>query len=140
MTINWQGFLFKATQSGDVFPDKYINYESYDTTPNQREEIKAYRDDNSRELHRITADGMKSTFTFTTRDNLDLQAMNEIMTFFMSNETNQKERKIQLTYWDNEQFTYKTGFFYRSNQEFKIKKISNNNIWYKEMTFKLIEY
>ena len=48
MTINWQGFLFKATQSGDVFPDKYINYESYDTTPNQREEIKAYRDDNSR--------------------------------------------------------------------------------------------
>ena len=61
---NWAGYLLKAVKTNAIFPHKYIAYESYNTTPNQREEIKAYRDDNTRDLTRITAEGTKSVFGF----------------------------------------------------------------------------
>lgn len=58
---NFEGYLFKS--GSDIFPHQYINYESYSTLPNSREEIKAYRDDNTRDLTRVTASGTKSSFS-----------------------------------------------------------------------------
>lgn len=146
MSSNWQGYLFKKTEQVgttvvDVkFPDKYIALESWDSTPNQREEIKAYRDDNTRNLTRITAQGKKSTFSFKTRKYLHLAEKMEIQNFFTSSETDPNQRKIQLTYWNEEDNKYKTGDFYRPNMKFKIYKISNDDIIYDEMSFELIEY
>ena len=143
---NFQGYLFKktvtrGTSTVDVpFPNKYIALESWDSTPNQREEIKAYRDDNTRNLTRITAQGKKSVFKFKTRKKLHLAEKKEIQQFFTDSETDPNQRKIQLTFWNDESNSYKTGYFYRPNMTFKIYKITDDDIIYDEMSFELIEY
>ena len=137
---NWKGYFFKATATGQIFPSEYIAWESYDNEPNHREEIKAYRNDNTRDLTRITAQGTKSSFAFTTRANLHLADVERILTFFTSAESNALERKINLEYWNNEDLTYHTSDFYRPDIKFPIKKITDNDIIYKEFTIDLIEY
>ena len=138
MATNFAGYLLKT---GNVeFPLKYIQYESWDTTPNQREEIKAYRDDNTRNLTRVTAAGRKSKISFTLRDNLTLEQKIEVQKFFTDHEVSADERKIQLTYWNDEENAYKTGYFYRPNMSFKISRITDTTIFYKAMKIELIEY
>lgn len=143
---NFEGYLFKktvtqGTSTIDVpFPNKYISLGTWESTPNQREEIKAYRDDNTRNLTRVTAQGKKSKFSFKTRKKLKLAEKQEIQAFFTSSETDPNQRKIQLTYWNDEANEYRTSYFYRPNMTFKIYKITENDIIYDEMSFELIEY
>ncbi len=143
---NFKGYLFKktvtqGTSEVDVpFPNKYIALDTWESTPNQREEIKAYRDDNTRDLTRVTAQGKKSKFSFKTRKRLKLAEKQEIQQFFTASESDANQRKIRLTYWNDEDNMYKTGDFYRPNMTFKIYKITENDIIYDEMSFELIEY
>lgn len=134
----FSGYLLKS--GNDIFPHKYIKLESWDSTPNQREEIKAYRDDNTRNLTRVTASGKKTVFSFATISGLTLSQKQEIQTFFTSHETDSLQRKINLTYWNDEENTYKTGAFYRPNMNFPIKKITSNDIVYGELKFEFVEY
>lgn len=138
MSTNFAGYLLKT--GNVIFPLKYIAYESWETTPNQREEIKAYRDDNTRNLTRVTAQGKKSKITFSTRDNLTLEQKIEIQNFFTSHEVSAEERKIQITFWNDEDNDYKTGYFYRPNTSFKIAHITEDNIFYKALKIELVEY
>ena len=147
---NFEGYLFKktVTQGTSVidvpFPNRYIALDTWSSTPNQREEIKAYRDDNTRDLTRVTAQGKKSKFSFKTRKKLHLNEKKEIQQFFTDGEQqtggDPNQRKIQLTFWNDESNSYKTGYFYRPNMEFKIYKITDDDIIYDEMSFELIEY
>lgn len=155
---NFLGYFIRATRTNAAFPNNYIAYDTYTCTPNQREEIKAYRDENTRELYRITAAGMKTKITFTTRGSLHKADKDAILNFFTSAEsvdpdpaTALKQRKIQLTFWDDENDTYRTSYFYRPNPTFKIKRIdktnrfdrNNNRIYdivYNAVDFELIEY
>lgn len=132
------GYLLKTGNT--IFPHKYIDTESWDTTPNRREEIKAYRDDNTRDLTRVTAAGRKTDITFTTRDGLHLAEKQEIQKFFTDHEIDADERKIQLTYWNDESNEYKTGYFYRANMQFSIKQIKDDDIIYKATKIELVEY
>ena len=134
------GYLFKATANNTIFPMKYIAFDKWSSTPKQREEVKAWRDDNTRELFRITASGKKSVFQFTTRENLTDKDVEAILNFFTTAETNHEQRKIQLTYWNEESRVYDTGYFYRPNMPFKIKTIRGNMIIYEALTIDLIEY
>ena len=135
---NFEGYLFKKTVTQgtsivDVpFPNRYIALDTWSSTPNQREEIKAYRDDNTRDLTRVTAQGKKSKFSFKTRKKLHLNEKKEIQQFFTSSEVDANQRKIQLTFWNDESNSYKTGYFYRPNMEFKIYKITDDDIIYDE--------
>ena len=135
---NFEGYLFKS--GNDIFPHQYINYESYSTLPNSREEIKAYRDDNTRDLTRVTASGTKSSFSFKTRPNLHLDDIRAVLDFFTRNESSALERKIELTYWNNESLEYKTSNFYRADITFEIKQITDNDIIYNEAEISLVEY
>ena len=139
---NWKGYLIKKTVNGSdvIFPHQYIALESWESTPNQREEIKAYRDDNTRDLTRITAQGKKSVFKFKTRNYLHLAEKQEIQNFFTSSESDPNQRRITLTIWNDENNDYMTADFYRPNMKFPIYKITNNDIIYKEFQFELIEY
>jgi hypothetical protein len=123
-----------------VFPNKYIQYNSWSSTPNQREEIKAYRDDNTRNLTRITAAGKKSVFSFKVRSPLHLDDKIEIQRFFTDFELDKEQRKVNLRFWDDEHNTYKTGTFYRPNMQFPIMKITDDDIIYGELTIECIEY
>lgn len=143
MANNWQGYLFKATATNQIFPMKYINYESWSSTPKQREELKAYRDDNTRNLTRVTAEGMKSVFAFETRANLHLEEKMEIQNFFTNAEVGSEahhQRKVQLTYWNDETNTYETAYFYRPDIQFTIRKITDDDIIYGAVKIDFVEY
>lgn len=140
MTNNFKGYLFKATATNTIFPMKYINYESWNSTPKQREELKAYRDDNTRNLTRVTAEGMKSVFAFETRNNLHLEEKMEIQNFFTSAESDTHQRKINLEYWNDETNQYETADFYRPDIQFPIRKVLDNDIIYGSMKFDFVEY
>ena len=142
MSTNFAGYLLKAGTgtTAEEFPMKYILEATWESTPNQREEIKAYRDDNTRNLTRVTAQGKKSKITFQIRDNITLEQKIEIQTFFTAHEVSAEERKIEITYWNDEDNNYKTGFFYRPNLTFKISHISGTTIFYKGFKIELIEY
>lgn len=137
---NFAGYLLKATATGIVFPQKYIALESWESTPDQREELKAYRDDNTRNLTRVTATGKKSIFSFTTREGLHLADKIIIQTFFTNGESDHEQRKINLQFWNEETNDYDTGDFYRPNMNFPIYKITEDDIIYKAMKFEFVEY
>ena len=136
--MEFQGYLLKS--GNDIFPHKYIEYSSWESTPNQREEIKAYRDDNTRDLTRVTAAGRKTAIAFKTRENLTLAEKTEIQNFFTSHETNAAERKIPLTFWNDESNSYVTSNFYRPNIKFPIISISGKDIIYGSVQIDLVEY
>lgn len=138
--MSWAGYFIKSTKTGQIFPNEYIAWESYESEPNHREEIKAYRDDNTRDLTRITAEGTKSSLAFTTREGLHLADKMAIQAFFTNGESNALERKINLEYWNDEENTYKTADFYRPDIKFKIRKITSTDIIYQAMDIDLIEY
>lgn len=132
------GYLLKS--GNDIFPHQYIQLESWSTTPNQREEIKAYRDDNTRNLTRVTAAGRKTAIQFKTRPHLHLAEKQAIQNFFVDHETDHAERKLPITFWNDESNTYQTAYFYRPNMKFTIEKITDDDIVYAEFTFDLVEY
>lgn len=143
MANNFRGYLFKAVRTNSIFPMKYINYESWNSTPKQREELKAYRDDNTRNLTRVTAQGMKSVFAFETRSNLHLDEKIEIQNFFLNAEEDDEarhQRKVQLEYWNDETNQYETSYFYLPDIEFPIRKIQGNDIIYGSLKFDFVEY
>ena len=137
---NFKGILLYRTADNKPFPQQYIEMGSWSSNPDQREEIRAYRDDNTRALTRITAQGRKSIFSFATRNNLHLKDKIAIQNWFTEKEVNSTERKIQLTFWNEETNNYDTGYFYRPNLEFKIKSIIGNDIIYDSMQFDFVEY
>lgn len=138
--MSFNGYLIKATKTNIEFPNKYIAWESYDSTPNQREEIKAYRDENTRNLTRVTATGHKTKIVFKTLDNLHLAEKQEIQNWFTSAESDSNQRKINLEYWNDEDNTYKTADFYRPDIKFTMKKVTSTDITYKQLEISLVEY
>lgn len=140
----FRGYLLKAVLTNVVFPLNYIQWDTYESTPNQREEIKAYRDDNTRNLTRVTAQGKKSVIKFKTRDRLHLDDKMFIQKWFGDAEEPTQEaheqRKVEIEFWDDEENIYKTGYFYRPNMKFQIVHLTDTDIIYKELQFELIEY
>ena len=147
----FEGYLLAGiSSSGNTtrFPAQYIVTESYNSTPNQREEIKAYRDDNTRDLTRITAIGRKSIISFDTIDGLNLKEKMQIQAFFknclvdtaISGEKFNLQRKIKLKFWDDENNKYKEGIFYLPDIVYTIDEYTHNDIIYKSIHFEFVEY
>ena len=63
-------------------------------------------------------------------DNLKLAEKQEIPAFFNGAMTNARERKLTLTYWNDEDNIYKTGSFYIPDVTYPIKRIMGNDIVY----------
>lgn len=145
MSSPFKGYLIRGikmvnnVKTYTVFPVRYIQFDTYSTNPKQREELKAYRDDNSRELYRVTAQGMKTKITFTVRP-LHLADKMTLQSFFYDHETDHVQRKVWIEYWDDDSNSYSEGYFYRPNMEFAINHIGEDDIKYKELKMELIEY
>ena len=137
---DFKGYLLKAAGKSNIFPHDYMAIKSWKGSPNNRREIKAYMDDYTQNLTRIPANGLKSTFSFETMDDLNLAAIEEIKEFFDAATTNAQERKVYLEYWNQEELQYKTGYFYRPNTEFPINSISENDILHGPAFMEFIEY
>ena len=135
----FQGYLLKAVATGKVFPKKYINYDSWTCSPSQHEFIKAYRDDNTRDIYLVKAEGEKTAFSFETRGELHDKDMKAIEKWFYDAETDHDIRKIEVQFWDNTQGKYRNIVCYRANPKYKIKRITKTDIIYNPMTIDLVE-
>lgn len=135
---SFDGWLLKF--GSKVVPNKYLAYDDYTTTPNQRTEVEAYRDLNNL-LHRDTSPNFKTKIDFNTRP-LYLAEKIDLQSVFASGLVNRAQRKYNVTYWDDEQNTYMTGVFYMPDVDYKIINVDEEtkNILYNKMRFALIEY
>ena len=136
---DFQGYLLKF---GSVkLPNKYLKYDSYSVTPNQRTEIEAYRDDYTQELHRITAEGVKTKIEAEVVP-MYLEDKIEFMNVLKSGLEDALQRKYNVTYWNDEENSYKTGSFYIPDTQFSIHRIDiiRNSILYNSFKLTLIEY
>lgn len=136
--IDWQGFLLKF---GNVeVPLSLIKMDDgNEQTPNQREEIKAERDDYTRELTRITADGMitKQSFVFRSMNIQQLRALRNVMKQGL---VDAKQRKYNVTYWNDESLQYEKGDFYIPDITYSRKRADEKDLVYNEFTMTLIGY
>lgn len=135
---SFDGWLLKF--GNKVVPNKYLAYDDYTATPNQRTEVEAYRDLNNL-LHRDTSPNFKTKIDFNTRP-LYLSEKIDLQSVFASGLVNRAQRKYNVTYWDDEQNTYRTGVFYMPDVDYKIINVDEEtkNILYNKMRFALIEY
>lgn len=135
---SFKGWLLKF--GSKIVPNKYLAYDDYTATPNQRTEIEAYRDLNNL-LHRDTSPNFKTKIDFNTRP-LYLSEKIDLQSTFASGLVNRAQRKYNVTYWDDEQNIYKTGVFYMPDVDYKIINVDEEtkNILYNKMRFALIEY
>lgn len=135
----FQGYLLKF---GNVeLPNSYLQMDKCTSTPNQREEIEAYRDDYSRDLHRVTATGKKTkqTFAFRALKHTELAALKTVMANSLVDEG---QRKYNVTFWDDEKLEYRTGAFYIPDITYTRSWIDekNNILYYKEFEMTIVEY
>ena len=135
---SFEGWLLKY--GSKIVPNKYLAYDDYTATPNQRTEVEAYRDLNNL-LHRDTSPNFKTKIDFNTRP-LYLAEKMELQSVFASGLVNRAQRKYKVTYWDDEQNTYKRGVIYMPDVDYKIINVDEEtkNILYNKMRFALIEY
>lgn len=147
MPSPFRGYLIKAvtrqtTTYPAEFPLQYIRWDTYQSTPNQREEIKAYRDEDTRDLTRVTASGKKSVIEFELRQ-LHLVDKMFVQGWIGNTEENTQEaheqRKIQLEFWDDEENVYKARYFYIPNITYEVLRIEDDDIVYKPIKLKFVE-
>lgn len=143
---NFRGYLLKLGDT--IFPNKYIAYESFKSTPNQRLEIEAYRDANAL-LHRVTSKNTKSKLEFNTIGGLNLSQKEEIFSIINNNITtvNKIERRCKIEYWNDEISNYAgngNDEFYIPDIEYTIQSIKddgeNSDIIYKPIRIAFIQY
>ena len=91
-------------------------------------------------MHRTVVPHDRSKIVFKTIDDLKLAEKQEIQAFFNGAMTNARERKIILTYWNDEDNMYKMGSFYIPDVTYPIKRIMGNDIVYDSVEYHLIEY
>lgn len=137
MRNDYKGYLIKF---GDyALPNSFIN--EYPSTPNQRIEKKAWRD-NTEYLNRVTSPNFKSTIKPVIRgmsqDEFDL-----FISIKAHGLLNAEQRKYQVTFWNMETMTYTTGEFYVPDTEYKLKHIADNDtgeLYYDPFTLEMIQY
>lgn len=137
----FSGYLIKlGGSSGAELPMRFMVVESYNSTPNQRMEVKANRAVTGL-LHRTTVEHTATKIEFETpyMTNLDRVQLNSLLS---ANWTNALERKITLNYYDEETDTYKNGEFYVPDVKYTIDHIDleSNLIYYQPVRYAFIEY
>lgn len=123
-----------------VLPYKYIRLATYKSTPNQRLDLDSYRDSDG-VLHREVLSHTASKVEWETPylSNFDVAEMNGIFAAAMLNTS---ERKATVTYYDEENDTYKTGTFYMPDVQYSVYHADpdKKELIYAPIRFAIIEY
>lgn len=135
------GWLIKF---GDVvLPNSFLLADGWESTPNQRVEIDAYRDANIL-LHRETSPNFKTKLTLNIREmNLEeRRAWNNIIGLAELAQTEKNQRRVRCTYWNDETLEYSAGIFYMSDTTYSIHTLSEQerDIDYNDFKVTLVEY
>lgn len=121
------------------FPMRLVAKNGVHIQPNIREEIKASRDDNTRNLIRVTAEGTKTQIKMDILGGLNNAEKKEALSWFTNHETDALKRNINLLYYDPDSDTYKTGSFYRANPEFTAIYTTDTDIIWDAFTIELVQ-
>ncbi len=137
----FEGWLIKF---GNVeLPNSFLLADGWDSTPNQRMELDAYRDANVL-LHRETAADFKTKLKLNIREmNLsERRAFNNVINLASLPEIDRKQRRVEVTYWNDETLEYSTGTFYMSDTNYVIHTVNEEelDIEYGPFTLTLVEY
>lgn len=135
----FKGYLIKNAGNSEVLKGKWIERSTYLATPDQRVEIEAYRDDYTQDLTRVTSPGLKSKIVFKTCP-MDLEEKTKFITFFNNAMVDRLQRKVHLTYWNDDVNEYDTGYFYYPDRTWPVKDYTSDNILYDSLEIQLIEY
>lgn len=122
------------------FPMVYVAKNGIHIKPHVREEIKAYRDDNTRKLTRVTASGTKTSISMDIMGGRNNAEKNEIIAWFTAHEIDSQQRKINLLYYDADYDNYGTGDFYRADTEYTILSAKGAEVIWDAFTIDLVEY
>lgn len=124
---------------GDTWlPNEYITEDGYVVTPNQRTELEAYRNADVL-LHRVTSPNFKTSITLTLCP-MSLTEKMTVQSIINSAMIVPTERKVAVTYWNDETNTYETGDFYISDVTYSVMGYYGGERWYKSVTYQLTEY
>ena len=137
----FKGYLIKlGGENGTPLPLKYMRYETYKITPNQRMDYNSTRDSLG-VLHRTVVSHTATKIEFNM-PRMDNWAVEDFMRLIRKYWTSTAERKITLYYYDMENNSYKSGTFYMPDIDFTISNVDEYNgiINYAETRVAFIEY
>lgn len=137
----FEGWLIKI---GDVIlPNSFLLADGWESTPNQRLELQAYRDA-AVLLHRETAQNCKTKLRINIREtNLkERRALKKVIGLASLPADERLQRRVQLTYWNDEDLVYDTGIFYISDTDYVIHYVNEEemNIEYNPFSLTFTEY
>lgn len=132
----FDGWLLKV--GGTVFPMEYIQANTYKVRPDQRLDSSAERDITGT-LHRNVVEHMPTKIEFETMP-IDNEALGKIYSLYKSGWTSELQRQLDITYYNPESDSYKTGTFYMPDAEYNVKEIRSNTIMYAPVRYAFIEY
>lgn len=139
--MSYQGWLIAF--GGVKLPNSFLLTDGWESTPNQRTELDAYRDANVL-LHRETSEKFKTSITLTIRSlNLqEMQAFKNVIALSTLSINEKKERKLNVTYWNDETLEYSDAVMYMPDVKYKIHNTDDvkMDIEYNSFTVELIEY
>ena len=132
----YSGYLLKFGST--TLPFDYIRAASYKATPAQRLDLDSYRDADGT-LHRTVLDHTASKIEWETPylTNAQVQAM---LAIFAGAMTNTAERKVTITYYNEESDSYNTGTFYMPDTVFTIYRATDTELIYNPIRIAVIEY
>lgn len=134
MANNYKGYLIKFGNT--IMPNGYFS--EYSSTPNQRMESDAQRDQLG-DLHRTTLPHSKTSISFSTHV-LSLDEKIKFQNIINNSMTNSSQRKVKVEYWNDERNSYNSGSFYVPDIEFQVMDANQATIMYNPITVELIEY
>lgn len=135
----YQGYLIKVGTY--IIPMECIALEGYKITPNLRQDLDPFRDNNG-VLTRNVVTNMPSKIEIKT-PHLYARAMNALMAGIRSQFTNPAEKKASVTFYCPDTDSYKTEDMYCPDFEYEIYRVEPtdyNRTIYKPFTLKFIGY
>lgn len=137
MQNDYNGYLVAF---GDYqLPNSFLT--RYASTPNQRIEKKAWRD-NTEYLNRVTSPNFKTTLNLEIRSLS--QGEKDLLESIKSNGLlDADQRKYSVKYWNLETGLYSEGEFYVPDTEYAIYHIADNDtgeMYYEKFTLEMIQY
>ncbi len=137
----FDGWLIKF--GGVTLPNSFLLADGWQSVPNQRIDISAYRDGNVK-LHRDTSANFKTSLTLNIRSLTlaEMTAFHNVIGLATLAITDKRQRKLAVTYWNDEELAYKYAEMYMPDVSYSIKTIDeeNKDILYNPFTIELVEY
>ena len=141
MDDRYQGFFIKlGGKDGEILPNHFIRYNTYEVEPCQRLDLDSTRDLTG-VMHRnvLAHTATRIDFTVPHIDNFKHDCLVDMLHRNMSDV---HSKTITLYYWNDEFHRYDTGKFYMPDIKFHIRSVDEEKgtILYNETKLAFIEY